>query len=106
MSSKLFVAAPLAVLLLAGCDTLNPYSLSPDPGFGEATKYNAAVQTIDPDPVYAEDGAQPGDSGAKGAAAVKRYRTDAVKEVHIMTTTSGSTGSGSGASSGSSTGPR
>lgn len=91
MSSKLLAAAPLAVLLLAGCDTLNPYSGSPDPGFGEATKYNAAVQTINPDPVYAEGGSQPGDSGAKGAAAVKRYRTDAVKAVEQQTTTTGST---------------
>ena len=29
------------------------------------------------------DGAQPGDSGEKGAAAVKRYRTDQVKKVEI-----------------------
>ena len=91
MFSKLSVSAPLALLVLAGCDTLNQNNISPDPAFGEATKYNAAVQTIDPDPVYAEDGAQPGDSGAKGAAAVKRYRTDAVKEVEqVGTTTAGS----------------
>ena len=32
---------------------------------------------------------RPGDSGAKGAAAVKRYRTDAVKQVEAMQTTSG-----------------
>lgn len=92
MSSKPLVAAPLAVLLLAGCDTINQNNVSPDPGFGEATKYNAAVQTIDPDPVYAEDGSQPGDHGAKGAAAVKRYRTDAVKDVEVMTTTTGTSG--------------
>jgi len=96
MSCNLLAAAPLAVLLLAGCDTLNPYSLSPDPGFGEAAKYNAAIQTIDPVPVYAEGSSQPGDSGAKGAAAVKRYRTDAVKAVEQQTTTSGSSGSSSG----------
>ncbi len=84
-------AATIALALLAGCDTVNPHTGSLDPGFGEAVKYNAAIQTIDPDPVYAEDGAQPGDSGAKGAAAVKRYRTDAVKEVEqVETTTSGS----------------
>lgn len=84
-------AATIALALLAGCDTVNPQTGSLDPGFGEAVKYNAAIQTIDPDPVYAEDGAQPGDSGAKGAAAVKRYRTDAVKEVEqVETTTSGS----------------
>jgi hypothetical protein len=92
MSCKLLAVAPLAVLLLAGCDTLNQNNLSPDPAFGEATKYNAAIQTVDPDPVYAEGGSQPGDSGAKGAAAVKRYRTDAVKSVEVMQTT----GSGSG----------
>ncbi len=84
-------AATIALALLAGCDTVNPQTGSLDPGFGEAVKYNAAIQTIDPDPVYAEDGAQPGDSGAKGAAAVKRYRTDAVKDVEqVDTTTSGS----------------
>lgn len=87
-------AATIAFALLAGCDTVNPQTGSLDPGFGEAVKYNAAIQTIDPDPVYAEDGAQPGDSGEKGAAAVKRYRTDNVKDVDVMTTTS--TGSSSG----------
>ncbi len=92
MSSKLIYATPLVLLALAGCDTINQNNLSPDPAFGEAAKYNAAVQTIDPDPVYGEGDSQPGDNGAKGAAAVKRYRTDAVKEVEVMETTSGSTG--------------
>lgn len=93
MSSKLLIAAPLAVLLLSGCVTnINQNPISPDPAFGEATKYNAAVQVIDPDPVYSEDGSQPGDNGAKGAAAVKRYRTDAVKSVEAMQTTSGGSG--------------
>jgi type IV pilus biogenesis protein CpaD/CtpE len=93
MSYKLLLGAPLAVLLLAGCDTLNQNNLSPDPGFGEAAKYDAAVQIIDPDPVYDAQGAQPGDNGEKGAAAVKRYRTDKVKNVETMTTNS-SSGSG------------
>jgi hypothetical protein len=57
---------------------------------GEAVKWNSAVQTIDPDPVYTDQDAQPGSSGAKGAEAVKRYRTDAVKDVSVMTTTSDS----------------
>ena len=92
MFSRLLSAAPLAAVLLAGCDTLNQNNLSPDPGFGEATKYNAAVHIIDPDPVYADDGSQPGDHGAKGAAAVKRYRTDQVKDVEIMETTSSGSG--------------
>jgi hypothetical protein len=89
MFSKLTVAAPLALLLVTGCDTLNQNNISPDPAFGEATKYNAAVQTIDPDPVYSEEDAQPGDNGAKGAAAVRRYRTDSVKQPQQQTTTSG-----------------
>jgi hypothetical protein len=92
MSSRLLIGAPLAVLLLSGClANMNQNPISPDPGFGEAAKYNAAVQTIDPDPVYAQDGSQPGDSGAKGTAAVKRYRTDQVKQVEAAQTTSGGT---------------
>lgn len=90
MSSKLLIAAPLAVLVLAGCDTQYRGSGSADPAFAEAVRYDAAIQTIDPDPVYTDNDAKPGDSGAKGAAAVKRYRTDAVKDVQVMTTTSGS----------------
>ncbi|HEU4704716.1 MAG TPA: hypothetical protein VFS45_03280 [Sphingomicrobium sp.] len=90
MSSRRLLVAPLTLVLLAGCDTIHPQSGSPDPGFGEAVKYNAAIQTIDPDPVYAETDSQPGDSGAKGAAAVRRYRTDAVKPVETITTSSGS----------------
>jgi hypothetical protein len=80
--------------LLAGCETVYPASQSTDPGFGEAVKYNAAVQTIDPDPVYDADDAQPGYHGEKGAEAVKRYRTDAVKDVERQTT-SGEGGGGS-----------
>ena len=95
MSSKLRFAAPMAVLFLAGCDTLNQNNISPDPNFGESVKYNAAVQIIDPDPVYGPEDSHPGDSGAKGVAAVKRYRTDADKEVEVMETSS-TTGSGSG----------
>jgi hypothetical protein len=92
MSSRPLLA-PLAFGLLAGCNTVNPQTGSVDPGFGEAVKYDQAVQTIDPDPVYAADAAQPGDHGDKGAAAVKRYRTDTVKQVEQVQTTSGS-GSG------------
>ena len=93
MSSRL-LAAPLALALLAGCDTVNRQTGSIDPGFGEAVKYDMAIQVIDPDPVYSEDGAQPGDNGAKAAAAMKRYRTDTVKEVDSQTTTEAVGGSG------------
>lgn len=97
------LVAPIALLSLAGCNTVYERSGSTDPGMGEAHKYNLAVQTIDPDPVYSADGAQPGDNGSKGAAAVKRYRTDAVKDVQIQSSTSGSGGGGGG--SGGSGGP-
>ena len=86
MSSRPLIA-PLAIALLAGCNTIDPVSGSVDPGFGEAVKYNAAIHTIDPAPVYTELDAQPGSSGVKGAEAVKRYRTDAVKEVETQQTT-------------------
>ena len=91
MSSRLLLA-PLVLGLLAGCNTVNPQTGSVDPGLGEAVKYDQAVQTIDPDPVYAQDAAQPGDHGDKGAAAVKRYRTDGVKNVEAVQTTTGGGG--------------
>lgn len=89
MSSKPLVVASLSLLALAGCSGLNQNNVSPDPAFGEATKFNAAVQTVDPDPVYSEDDAKPGENGAKGANAVRRYRTDSVKDVQQQTTTTG-----------------
>ncbi len=97
MSFRLIATAG-ACVLLAACNTAPlGQAGSLDAGLGEVTKYNAAVQTIDPEPVYAEGGAQPGDHGEKGAAAVKRYRTDAVKETESPTKSSNSgTGSGSG----------
>ena len=86
--------SPIALALLAGCNTIHDQSVSTDPGMGEAVKYDMAVQTIDPDPVYSPEGAQPGDAGDKGAAAVKRYRTDAVKSVQAQSTASGARGTG------------
>ena len=94
MSSKLFYPCAAAALALGGCETTDPVTGSPDPAFGEAVKYNAAAQTIDPDPLYGDTDTQPGDSGAKGAAAVKRYRTDAVKQVETLNTASGASSSG------------
>jgi hypothetical protein len=85
----------LGPILIAGTLVLASGACAPvDPGFGETVKYAAAVQTIDPDPVYAPDGAQPGDNGDKGAHAVKRYRTDAVKAVETMTTSQSQSGGG------------
>lgn len=88
MSCKLLLA-PAAAVLLAGCSTVNTPIGSQDPGFGEAVKYNAAVQTIDPDPVYTAADAQPGDHGEKGAKAVERYRKDQVKQTEQVATTGG-----------------
>jgi hypothetical protein len=95
MSSRL-IATTGAVMLLSACTEPLGQAGSLDAGWGEASKYNAAVQTIDPEPVYAATGAQPGDNGEKGANAVKRYRTDQVKETESLGVDSGSTGGGSG----------
>ena len=92
MSSKLIVPA-LAALLLAGCNTAQSRIGDEDKRFGEAVKYDLAIQTINPDPVYPPDGAQPGDSGAQAAAATKRYRTDAVKKIEEIKTSNSTTGS-------------
>jgi len=91
MSSKLGLTL-IAGTLAIGCGACAPT----DVGFGETVKYAVAAQTIDPDPVYAPDGAQPGDSGDKGAQAAKRYRTDAVKEVSTYSTSESASGGGGG----------
>jgi len=95
MSSRLLLIAT-AALALGACSTMNKPIGAEDVALGETVKYNAAVQTVNPDPVYQDGDAQPGDSGAKGAAAAKRYRSDAVKPVESMSTTSGSSGGSSG----------
>ena len=95
MSSRLLLIAAAAISLGA-CSTMNKNIGQEDPGIGEAAKYNAAIQTVNPDPVYQAGDAQPADSGVKGAAAVKRYRSDAVKQVEVMQTTSGTSGTGGG----------
>jgi len=96
MSSKRWHIIIAAAAGLAACGTVNKPIGVEDQAFGEAVKYNAAVQTINPAPVYADGGAQPGDNGDKGAQAVKRYRTDQVKKLETFQTTtavSGSSGS-------------
>ena len=100
MSFRL-IAAVTGLALLSACNTVQrplPQAGSMDAGWGEASRWNAAVQTINPDPVYTAAGAQPGDSGAKAANASRRYRTDQVKDTKPASTTGGSTGSGGGAS--------
>ncbi len=97
MSSKLTLTLAPAFILLAGC--MDAHIGDRDVALGESVKYNAAVQTINPDPVYPEGSAQPGDSGEHGAAAVERYRQGQVTPVEAQQTTAGT------ASSGMSSGP-
>ena len=93
MSFKLLASAAATVLLLAGCATQGgDLELSADPGFGDAHRYNAAVQTIDPAPVYSAGDAQPGDHGEHGSEAVKRYRQGNVEDVEQIRTSSGGSG--------------
>jgi len=98
MSFRLFLIAAGSVAL-AACNTANTHIGDEDPSFGEALAYDKAIQTINPAPVYPADSAKPGDSGVKGAAAVKRYRNDQVKPVQNIGTSSGS-GGGSGGGGG------
>ena len=65
-----------------------------DPALGEAVEYDAAIQTINPDPVYPAGAAQPGDNGERARRRVKRYRTDAVKQVEAMQTAPAAAASG------------
>jgi hypothetical protein len=92
MSSKLAVIVA-ASLLVGACAAAEPIG-SRDAGFGEAFKYDTAIQIINPDPVYPPEAAQPGSNGDVGAQAVTRYRTDKVKKVQTMDTTTSSSGSG------------
>jgi len=100
MSSKLLVLTIPAVLVLASCDSVKPATGAMGAGFGEAVKYDNAIQTINPEPVYAQGGAQPGANGEVGANAVKTYRTGKVKPIQTQQTTMGTTGSGSGSGNG------
>ncbi len=107
MSFKLILPAAGACVLLASCATPDPTSRigQDDPFFGEAARYNAAVQTINPDPEYPEG--EPASSGAKGAAAVARLRTDQTNARHrteVNAARSGALSTTQGTSSGS--GPR
>jgi hypothetical protein len=96
MSFKPMRLAPIAAFMLfAACDTVHPNG-SLDPGFGETARYNAAIQIIDPDPPVVAGAAMPGDNGAIGAAAAKRYRTDTVKPVERVQTSTGATGGSAG----------
>ena len=84
----------LMAALLPGLAACTPI----DVGFGDSTRLNAEVQTIDPAPVY--DEALASVSGNKMAPAVERYRTDKVKQPRGIRTTRSISGSGSGSGGG------
>lgn len=79
MSSNRLWIALISCAALGACNTAQTHIADEDPGIGEAVKYDAAIQTINPAPVYAADSTQPGSNGDVGAKAVERYRTDRVK---------------------------
>jgi len=83
-------------LIVAGAVLLGSAACAPvDAGFGEAQRYDTAIQTIDPDPVYPADGAKPGDNGEKAQKAMERYRKGQTKALRLETTSGGSGGGGS-----------
>ena len=94
MSSRYLLISLISFTALSGCNTTQTHIGDEDAFLGESVKYDAAIQTINPAPVYSPDSAQPGANGAKGAAAVKRYEEDKVKPVETMQ--GGGTGMGSG----------
>src|SRR3954471_9950057 len=100
-SRRLSIVVAAGLLALGGCNTAHRNIGMEDPAVGEAVRYDAAIQIINPVPLYPAGSAQPGDNGDVGAKAVKRYRTDAVKQVEVMQTSTGG-----GASGGSSGAPR
>jgi hypothetical protein len=97
MCSRRILAAAAITLGLAACG-MNQQIGTEAQAFGEAVKYDTAIQTINPTPEQVAGAAQPGASGAMGAAAIKRYRTGTVKDIVPLQTTSG-TNSGTGMSS-------
>lgn len=94
MSSKRVWIAAAASAALASCNTANTHIGDEDPFLGESVKYDEAIQTINPTPVYPAAAAQPGDNGEKGAENVKRYRSGSVKAPEPVQTTSISGGGG------------
>lgn len=93
------IGAAAVLLLTAGCNTVDPRTGSVDRSFGEALAWNKAVQTVNPDPAYPADATPAGSDGAKAAGASQRYRTDKVKQVERVQTSTGS-GGGSGGGNG------
>jgi hypothetical protein len=91
------------MLIVAGAALVATSACTPvDSGFGEAQRYDTAIQTIDPDPVYPADSAKPGDNGEHAVKAMERYRKGTTKALRRETTSGGSGGGGGGGSGGGS----
>ena len=80
-SKALLFSTGAALLAAAGCAPV-------DPGFSEALRYDMAVQTVDPDPTYPENGAKPGDHGEKAQKATERYRKGTTKALKVESSSS------------------
>ena len=78
-----------SMLILAGMAVAATGCAPVDPGFGEAVRYDTAVQTIDPDPQYPADALQPGYHGEKAQKATDRYRKGTTKPVQQQSSSSG-----------------
>ena len=85
-----------SMLILAGA-AIAAACTPVDSGFGEAVRYDLAVQTVDPDPQYPADARQPGDHGEKAQKATERYRKGTTKPV-VQQSSSAGGGSGGGSS--------
>jgi hypothetical protein len=96
MCSRRFWLAAIGCAALAGCNTAQTHIGDEDAAVGEAVKYDIAIQTVNPAPVYGPDSALPGSNGDVGAAAVKRYRTDKVKQPQAQNPSSNMNGSSGG----------
>ena len=96
MSSKRLWLTVLACSAVAGCNTAQTHIGDESATLGEAFRYDAAVQIINPAPVYAANSTQPGSNGDVGANAVKRYRSDKVKQPASQQTSTSVTGGGGG----------
>ena len=78
-----FGAAAALALVTAGCTPT-------DATFGNSVRQTMAAQVVDPDPQY--ENAIPTTDAAKTAPAVKRYRSDTVKQPDSIRTTDGEAG--------------
>ena len=95
MNSRTIALVLAAALALTGCaNQYSPQEGYIDPAaFGEANRQTYAAMVIDQDPQYDEPLPT---SAEHAAAAIERYRQDAVKQPETMSSTQISGGGGGG----------